>query len=1365
MTPETSASPPENKTVSKPAAATASYASVVSGPPTAAAVDPSTVTSLGFTYLSSAVIAAKKGGAPCIILRGTLSHHPVNILIDSGASSNFIASAFVQQHQLATAARTSEPVRYPDGTEHACAATLPRAKLRIDGYTDNLPFLVTDLGSSPIYDVILGTPWLASRNPNIDWVTNVVTFTHAGKLYNLQPPPFATETLQGVHLLSALQFKREMQHDDPVFMVLLSAPASPTSDPLACARAAETSTSSASVSPASSTLQLHSLHATPGPHSAVVSTLLTEFSDVLAPLPGGLPPKRAIDHAITLEPHSHPPSRSIYKMSFLEMEELKKQLDELLEKGFIRPSLSPYGAPVLFVKKKDGSMRLCIDYRALNKLTVKNKYSLPRIDDLLDRLHGATVFSKLDLAQGYNQVRIHDPDIPKTAFNTRYGHFEFTVMCFGLTNAPATFQRLMNEVFAAHLDTFVVVYLDDILVYSKNPADHAKHLRLVLSALRQHKLYAKLSKCEFFLASVAYLGHLVGVNGISMDPGLLQSISDWPIPSNVHHVRSFLGLASYYRRFVDAFARIAVPLTELTKNDTKWRWASAEQSAFEQLKQSLITAPVVGNPDMSAVFTLTTDASDYAIGAVLTQEQGGVPRVIAYESRKLQPAEANYAAHDREGLSLIHALGKFRHYLQNGQTHIVFTDNIAVTYLFSQPRLNPRQARWIQTLSEYHLDVRHKPGKENIVADALSRRQDYQPTQLANLIASYALARRREQQPQLANLHASSVQLPNLIQQIKDCAETDSVYRATSLILDQGLPSRYQRTNDVLYYRHRSDGKARLYIPSKLRTALLYEVHDSAISGHLGVTKTAARLQPYYWPNIMADTKTYIQSCDACQTSKPSGRPPIGLLQPLPVPDRPWQSISMDLITQLPKSTNGFDAIIVFVDRLTKMVHFVPSSSNVNAQQLARLFFDNIFRIHGLPETIVSDRDGRFLSDFWKTLFSICGTRLAMSTSYHPQTDGQTERTNRTLEEALRSQISFDSSDWDQHLTAVEFAYNSAVQSSTLRTPFALNYAHEPHAPLALQLPASPDVSRKNVAADAFVTRLRDNLGRAKANILSAQTAQVRAADSHRRDLTFKVGDKVLLSTAKLLPTIGTTANKLQPLFCGPFEVIGVPTPVDVRLQLPSSMHIHPVIHVSRVKPYSAPAEPERADFHRPLPMLVQPTATYYELEAIHGYRIHAGVKQLSIKWYGYPAHENTWEPLANMEQNQPAAVADYFSRHGTTASTRGVPRGSKRGRKAQASTSPGPPAPVIPPPSATISPSAPTASAPSPPNVPASYASVVRSDPPRSVHQGLLQDQTRLSQPLRFSKRQQLSASVNFQSSTRVPSPITQRRTQRAAS
>ncbi|KAJ9523734.1 hypothetical protein QJQ45_020170 [Haematococcus lacustris] len=378
-------------------------------------------------------------------------------------------------------------------------------------------------------------------------------------------------------------------------------------------------------------------------------------------LPAGLPPERAVDHRIDLEPNKRPPVRSTYAMSTCELAELKKQITEMQEKGFIRPSTSPYASGVLFVRKKDGTFRMCIDYRPLNRITIKNKYPLPRVDNLLDRLHGATIFSKIDLRQGYHQIRIAPEDIPKTAFRTRYGHFEFTVMPFGLCNAPATFQRLMNDIFRQELDDCVIVYLDDILIFSRTQEEHAQHLRRVLSLLQQHKLYAKLSKCEFGLSQTEFLGHIITSTGIACDPKKVAAVESWPTPQTVHDVRSFLGLANFYRRFVKNFSDIAAPITALTQADGhdkqgKVAWGPVQQSAFEALKKALTTAPVLIAPDPSQPYTLRCDASGIGIGAVLTQGNGPAERVVAYHSRKLLPAERNYPTHEQELLSVVEAL-------------------------------------------------------------------------------------------------------------------------------------------------------------------------------------------------------------------------------------------------------------------------------------------------------------------------------------------------------------------------------------------------------------------------------------------------------------------------------------------------------------------------------------------------------------------------------------------------------------------------------------------------------------------------------------------------------------------------------------
>ncbi|KAA0065652.1 ty3-gypsy retrotransposon protein [Cucumis melo var. makuwa] len=420
--------------------------------------------------------------------------------------------------------------------------------------------------------------------------------------------------------------------------------------------------------------------------------VVREYPDVFPDKLLGLPPPREVDFAIELEPGTAPISRAPYRMAPAELKELKVQLQELLDKGFIRPSVSPWGAPVLFVKKKDGSMRLCIDYRELNKVTVKNRYPLPRIDDLFDQLQGATVFSKIDLRSGYHQLRIRDGDIPKTAFRSRYGHYEFVVMSFGLTNAPAVFMDLMNRVFKDFLDSFIIVFIDDILIYSKTEAEHEEHLHQVLETLRANKLYAKFSKCEFWLRKVAFLGHVVSGEGVSVDPAKIEAVTNWPRPSTVSEIRSFLGLAGYYR-------------------------SPACESSFQELKQKLVTAPVLTVPDGSGNFVIYSDASKKGLGCVLMQ-QG---KVVAYASRQLKIHEQNYPTHDLELAAVVFALKIWRHYLY-GEKIQIYTDHKSLKYFFTQKELNMRQRRWLELVKDYDCEILYHPGKANVVADALSRK-------------------------------------------------------------------------------------------------------------------------------------------------------------------------------------------------------------------------------------------------------------------------------------------------------------------------------------------------------------------------------------------------------------------------------------------------------------------------------------------------------------------------------------------------------------------------------------------------------------------------------------------------------------------
>jgi hypothetical protein len=430
------------------------------------------------------------------------------------------------------------------------------------------------------------------------------------------------------------------------------------------------------------------------------------FSDVFPDkLPTELPPERKFDHKIELLPNAKPFSRSPYRLSLLEQDELKRQLTDLLEAGFITPSSSEWGAPVLFVKKKTGELRCCVDYRRLNAVTRRNHTPLPLIDDIFERLHGAKYFSKIDLRSAYHQLRICPEDRHKTAFSTKYGHFEFAVVPFGLTNAPASFQQLMMDIFQPYLDDFMVVYLDDILIFSKTRQEHYDHIQKVLMKLREHKLYAKWSKSEFFAKEVDYLGHKISAQGISPDPTKIQSIQDWPLPKNMRHVQQFLGLANYYRRFIKNFSTIVSPLTDLTQKKNSFIWSELQNNAFNLIKKALISAPVLSHINTKAPLRIECDASQFAIGAVLSQE--GHP--VCYQSRKLSAAEVNYPVHERELLALVDALRKWRH-LVHGSTIHAYTDHKSIIHLLSQKHLSGRQARWIQELAEYDVKIEYRKG-------------------------------------------------------------------------------------------------------------------------------------------------------------------------------------------------------------------------------------------------------------------------------------------------------------------------------------------------------------------------------------------------------------------------------------------------------------------------------------------------------------------------------------------------------------------------------------------------------------------------------------------------------------------------------
>jgi hypothetical protein len=632
-------------------------------------------------------------------------------------------------------------------------------------------------------------------------------------------------------------------------------------------------------------------------------SVVSNFPDVLPEELPGMPPERKVEFAIELIPGTTPISRRAYRVSGPELVELKKQIDELSEKGYIRPSTSPWAAPVLFVEKKDGTKRMCIDYRSLNEVTIKNKYPLPRIEDLFDQLRGASVFSNIDLRSGYHQLRIRPSDLPKTTFITKYGLYEFTVMSFGLTNAPTYFMYLMNSGFMDYLDKFVVVFIDDILVYSQNEQEHEEHLRKVLQRLRDCQLYAKLSKCEFWINEVLFLGHIIKREGLAVDPKKVTTILDWKTPKDVRGIKSFIVMAGYYWRFIEGFSKIARPMTAFLANKVEFKWTPACQKSFETLKEKLTTTPLLILPDVHKPFSVYCDASYTGLGCVLMQEG----RVVAYSSRQLKIHEKNYPTHDLELAAVVHALKTWRHYLY-GQKCDIYTDHKSLKYIFTQSELNMRQQRWLELIKDYELEIHYHPGKANVVADALSRKS--QVNMLAAHPMPYELAKEfdRLNHGFLNNTEGMAIELePTLEQDIrKGQKEDEKINEIRQLIIDGKGKDFHEDVEGVVWF------KDRLCVPDikLIRELILKEAHETAYSIHPGSEKMYQDLKKrFWWYGMKREIEEYVVVCDSCQRIKAEHQRPAGLLQPLQIPQWKWDEIGMDFIVGLPRTRTGYDSI------------------------------------------------------------------------------------------------------------------------------------------------------------------------------------------------------------------------------------------------------------------------------------------------------------------------------------------------------------------------------------------------------------------------------------------------------------------------
>ncbi|KAK1406152.1 hypothetical protein QVD17_41439 [Tagetes erecta] len=848
---------------------------------------------------------------------------------------------------------------------------------------------------------------------------------------------------------------------------------------------------------------------------------------------------------------------------------------------------------------------MCIDYRELNKLTVKNRYPLPRIDDLFDQLQGASWFSKIDLRSGYHQMKVVEEDIPKTAFRTRYGHYEFTVMPFGLTNAPVAFMDLMNRVCMPFLDRSVIVFIDDILVYSRSEEEHAGHLREVLETLRREKLFAKFSKCAFWLREIQFLGHIVNAEGISVDPSKIEAIKSWASPKTPTEIKSFLGLAGYYRRFIENFSRLAAPMTKLTRKDVKFDWGQEQETAFQILKERLTKAPVLSLPEGTDDFVVYTDASTVGLGCVLMQRG----KVIAYASRQLNKHEKEYPTHDLELLAVVFALKIWRHYLY-GVRCVIYTDHKSLKYFFDQKDLNMRQRWWLELVKDYECEILYHPGKANVVADALSRKSSHAPLKVK------------------AFRMMLSTSLTNQIRDAQISALKGDLKKERMVPYVEKLEG--NSTGLMTCF-------GRIWLPrlSKVLTIVLDEAHKSKYSIHPGATKMYHDLRSsFWWPGMRRDIVKYVEKCLTCLRVKAEHQKPYGELQPLEIPMWKWENLTMDFVTKLPKTRRGFDTIWVIVDWLTKSAHFLAIKETYTSDQLANLYVKEIVSRHGVPVSIVSDRDTRFTSRFWRKFHENMGTKLHISTAYHPQTNGQSERTIQTLEDMLRACVLDFGGSWEEYLPLAEFSYNNSYHSSIKETPFEALYGRRCRTPVCWG-----EIGQRELSSKEMVRSTEEKIEQIRARLRAAQDRQKAYANKRRRPVEFQVGDYVLL---KVSPWKGVIrfrkCGKLSPRFIGPFKIVDRVGKVAYRLELPEELSkLHNTFHVSQLRKCLA----DESTFVPIDDIEVDENLNYVEEPvSILDRRVkclrNRKISQVLVQWKHRKRSETTWDSEKEMRESYP---------------------------------------------------------------------------------------------------------------------------------
>ena len=947
-----------------------------------------------------------------------------------------------------------------------------------------------------------------------------------------------------------------------------------------------------------------------------------------------------IYHRIRLKDPSKPIKGRGYSAPKKYHDSWKKLLDEHIHAGRIRPSSSEYASPAFCVPKyKDGVPDLTVpprwvnDYRELNTNTIRDNFPLPRVDDILADCARGKIFGKMDMTNSFFQTRVHPDDIHLTAVRTPWGLYEWTVMPMGGCNAPSTHQRRMTDALRELIGKICHVYLDDIIIWSQTMEEHTLNVAKVLEALRKANLFCNGAKSTLFSTEISFLGHKVSAAGIQADPRKIEKILDWPQPTTATNVRGFLGLTRYIAAFLPTLAEHTSVLTPLTTKECDRdfpKWTPEHQKAFEAIK-ALVTGTecltVIDYEDTTKKIFVTTDASDRRTGAILSfGDTWETARPVAYDSYQLNNAEKNYPVHEKELLAIVKALKKWRTSLL-GTRFEIFTDHRTLEYFQSQKDMSRRQMRWSMYLADFDYGITYIRGEENTAADALSRMPDSTPNPL---LAACALAYTRSPSQHLKTVVAATLNITADVSLLRDIItgyQNDEFAKQLTKDIEAGSIEGARRENGLLYVGRR------LLVPNipRIRELFYNLAHDTL--GHFGFDKSYEALRDsYYWPNMRRDLENaYIPSCSPCQRNKSRTAKPTGPLHPLPVPDARFEAVALDFVGPLPEE-GGKDTILTMTDLLGAEIRLSPVHSTATAAEIAVVLFDEWYCENGLMNQIISDRDALFTSDLWTALHKLTGVKLKMSTAYHPQTDSASERTNKTLNQAIRYHVDNNQKGWLAKLPRIRFAIMNTVNSSTGFSPFQLKTGRSPRVIPPLT-PAPPTATAAEIDARQIIARLEIDVKEAQDNLLAAKIRQAYHANEHRGpEVIYKEGDLVMLSTENRRRNYKRKDKKrvakFMPRNDGPYTVVrAFPERSEYTLRLPNNPQTFPGFHSSLLKPF-VPNDPTLfpdREFTRPGAVVTEDGTEENMIDRIVDARRRGRGKQYLVRWVGYDRDHDEW--------------------------------------------------------------------------------------------------------------------------------------------